>query len=94
MTRMVRIFTDLVFVPLTQKNEETSGERDDHQKIRVNLSDLCHPCAITGKGAPHPKSKIQNPKSKNKISRCDRSGRTGYPTIISRPMSENSLWPS
>ena len=46
MTRMRRIFTDfLVLVPLTQRNEETAGERDKHQ-IRDNPYYPCHPCAM------------------------------------------------
>ncbi len=43
MTRIVRIFTDLVLVPLTRRFFIALGERDQHQKICVNLS---HPCAI------------------------------------------------
>ncbi len=46
MTRMRRIYTDfLVLVPLTQRNEKTAGERDQHP-IREDPYDPCHPCAI------------------------------------------------
>ena len=54
MTRIVRIFTDLVLVPHTQMNEKTAGKRDQHQKICVHyfvsryalvvasVSSVCH----------------------------------------------------
>ena len=46
MTRKRRIYTDfLVLVPLTQSNEKTVGERDQHQ-IREDPPFPCHPCAI------------------------------------------------